>query len=585
MTLGKRTLCAALSITIVTCWLSQALVAAEPQESLTDSRSAQTVFSATDCEARPSDQVELDPAKLDAFACAVDGTVVVVSNGYLTKNWGDLSKRSDWVLGMLATSIISNDEGSASGLSVQNGWYVDNGKAIWGYGQHNGWWRPGQRPNLARNALGQIGPNRTEDLDKLTDSMLRFGYPAFEHNFGLWYDRRRDRHDADRRTDANVVPPFLEQPWARSTEGTAWDGLPKYDLTKYNQWYFDRLKQFADLCDRKGTILLHCDYMQHALLEIPPHYVDFPWRPVNCLQDTGMPDNVPAANVFYDVSNPVRRALHRDYIRHCLDVLGYNTNVVFLCSEEYTGPLSFMEFWLDTIAQWEEEKGHDVHVCLSATKDVVDAIMADPMRSKMISTIDLRSWWYEPDGRLLAPEGGKEVAGRYAGAVSRTTPTQIHRQVTEYRRKHPAQALILGVPGTRQHAWAALMGGASLLVGQLPYPDQADPAEYISPELCRAIQPTYDFVRNHLASELPRMSPQDDLVKADRATWCLADVDRTYLVYSTAATSFQVDLSAATASFKTFWFDPRTGTLRQSSTVKGGEEREFQVPSMATGPY
>jgi hypothetical protein len=89
------------------------------------------------------------------------------------------------------------DERTA-GLAVNNGWYVHNEKAVWGLAQHNGWWRAGQRPNLARNAVGQIGPNRTENFDKLTNAMLRFGYPGFEHNFGLWYDRRRDAHDEGR---------------------------------------------------------------------------------------------------------------------------------------------------------------------------------------------------------------------------------------------------------------------------------------------------------------------------------------------------------------------------------------------------
>ena len=84
--------------------------------------------------------------------------------------------------------------GGTTGLNVQNGWYVHNGEVVWGFCQHNGWWREGQRPNLARNAPGEIGPNRTEDLERLTDAMLRFGYPGFEHNFGLWFDRRRDSH-------------------------------------------------------------------------------------------------------------------------------------------------------------------------------------------------------------------------------------------------------------------------------------------------------------------------------------------------------------------------------------------------------
>jgi hypothetical protein len=469
---------------------------------------------------------------------------------------------------------------STRGLETENGWYVYNGRVVWGYAQHNGWWRAGQRANITRNAPGRSGPNRTEDLDKLTDAMLKFGYPAFEHNFGLWYDRRRDAHDTVRRKDGNVVAPFLEQPWARSGPGRAWDGAAKYDLTKFNDWYFQRLQQFADLCDRKGTILLHNFYMQHALLETNAHYVDFPWRPANCIQETGMPDRNPAASALYDVSHPLRRKLHRAYIRKCLDLLGANTNVVFLCSEEYTGPLGFMQFWLDTVFQWERETGCDVHVGLGGTKDVIDAVLADTARAEKISTLDIRSWWYQSDGTLMAPPGGRQVAGRYTSQIERTTPEQIHRQVTQYRGKYPQQALIHGNPGTRQHAWAALTGGVSLLVGQLPYPGKGDPRDYIAPELCRAIQPTYDFLRTDLATVLPRMSPSDRLVKSDEPTWCLADPNRDYLVYTLQGGHFQVDLSAATGSFRATWFDPRTG--RQASAhegpIEGGAVESFTAP-------
>ena len=61
----------------------------------------------------------------------------------------------------------------STGLTVRNGWYVHNNRVVWGFCQHNGWWRAGQRPNLTRNAPGEVRPNRTEDFDKLTDAMLR----------------------------------------------------------------------------------------------------------------------------------------------------------------------------------------------------------------------------------------------------------------------------------------------------------------------------------------------------------------------------------------------------------------------------
>ncbi len=112
-----------------------------------------------------------------------------------------------------------------------------------------------------------------------------------------------------------------------------------------------------------------------------------------------------------------------------------------------------MEFWLDTVFEWEEETGRDVHVGLSATKDVLDAILDDAKRAKNISTIDLRYWWYQSDGSVYAPLGGREVAGRFTHEISQTTPAQFHRQIAEYRARHPGKAIIHGNPETRQHAW------------------------------------------------------------------------------------------------------------------------------------
>ena len=86
--------------------------------------------------------------------------------------------------------FLVNTVSADTPLVNEQGWLVrDNGDAIWGWVQHNGWWRPGQRPNLTRRSVGDpqgdICPNRTEDFDQLTTSMLRYGYPGFEHNFGL----------------------------------------------------------------------------------------------------------------------------------------------------------------------------------------------------------------------------------------------------------------------------------------------------------------------------------------------------------------------------------------------------------------
>lgn len=464
-------------------------------------------------------------------------------------------------------------------LETRAGWYLHRGRVVWGYAQHNGWWRPGQRPNLTRRAPGHVGPNRTEDLGRLVDNMLAHGYPGFEHNFGLWYDRRRDAHDTARRGDGEMRAPFLEQPWARTADGTAWDGGPRYDLTRYNDWYFSRLDEFARLCDLRGTILLHNHYMQHALLETDAHYVDFPWRPVNCRQATGMPDRNPAASAFWDPTHPVRRRLHRAYIRKCLEVLGPHRNVIHLLSEEYTGPLSFVRFWLDTVVAWEKETGRDVHVAIGAPKDVLDAILADPERLPHVSTIDLRYWWYRPDGTLSAPPGGRQVPGRYS-AGKKTSPEQLYRQIREHRDRFPEKGILQELEASRQETWAHLMAGGSMLVRRLEYRDHRDPPSYEAPEHAAIIAPLYRLVREHLAARLAGMRPADLASGSATPLWCLADPDRNVLAYAPRGGSMGLDLGRRPGRWRARWIDPRSGELSPAGTgeVEGGREVRLQPP-------
>ena len=102
--------------------------------------------------------------------------------------------------------------------------------------------RPSEAPsygiNLTRFAPGRIGPGFTDDLNELADGMISGNQAALDHHYGLWYDRRREDHERVRRMDGDVWAPFYEQPFARSGQGTAWDGLSKYDLTKFNPWYW-----------------------------------------------------------------------------------------------------------------------------------------------------------------------------------------------------------------------------------------------------------------------------------------------------------------------------------------------------------
>ena len=370
---------------------------------------------------------------------------------------------------------------AAAPMQVVNGWLVRGKTVLTGRRYYEPWWMGSVRPYgveeakpaITRWVPGRTGTGLTDDLDSLTNVMQRNRVVALDHNYGLWYDRRRDDHERIRRADGDVWPPFYEQPFARSGKDTAWDGLSKYDLTKYNTWYWDRLRRFADLADQKGLVLLHQNYFQHNIIEAGAHNVDFPWRPVNNINHTGFPEPTPyagdkrifMAQQFYDTANSARHDLHRAFIRQCLDNFTDNTGVIQLISAEFTGPLHFVQFWLDNIRLWENEKGRREIIGLSTTKDVQDAILTDPARAATVDLIDIRYWYYQEDGSAYAPLGGQSLAPRQHERLlkpKRPSFEQVYHSVREYRQRYPDKAILYSAEGCDNFGWAVFIAGGSL---------------------------------------------------------------------------------------------------------------------------
>jgi hypothetical protein len=369
-----------------------------------------------------------------------------------------------------------------STMQLKNGWLVRDEMVLIGGRLSEPWWSGGVQGtdlNKAQAALtrfvpGRVGKGLTDDLNQLTDTMLAKSKLVVEHNYGLWYDRRRDDHERIRRMDGDVWPPFYELPYARSGNGKAYDGLSKYDLTKFNPWYWNRLKEYADLADKKGLVLIHQNYFQHNIIEAGAHYVDFPWRTANNINATGFAEPAPfagdkrifLADQFYDVMDKDRVALHQIYINQCLNNFKGNSSVIQFIGQEFTGPLHFMQFWVDVIKNWEKENNTNASfIGLSATKDVQDSILNDPDRSSTIDVIDIRYWYYQADETPYAPLGGQSLAPRQQARQfkpKKTSFEQVYRAVKEYRLKYPDKAIVYSADNYDAFAWAAFMAGASL---------------------------------------------------------------------------------------------------------------------------
>jgi hypothetical protein len=386
--------------------------------------------------------------------------------------------------------------------------------------------------------------------------------------------------------------------------------LSKFDLTRYNPWYFEREREFAKDASEAGLVVFYDLYNTHNVFEIGPHWIDYAWRPANNINDTGLPEPPPlkphgrndVGNQFYSTDYAPLRALHRAYILHTLDELADVPNVIFGLAYQYAGPLAFEQFFLDTVREWERQHGRHVRIALTTSKQTTDALLEDPVRSKQIAVVDMRYWEYLPDGTLFAPKAGENhafrelIADRFPGYTNTpppTTPEQVYREVREYRDRYPNVALMPMEDGTGPIP--ILMGGAgspSGLVTQAPAPvpsatEQASamyphgPAEAApqSPEHIQMDKAFTQFEQNYFASSLTRMTPKDGWVEAPEYTWVLAGgAADPVLIYSLSGLSITLTSAFPAGDWSPVWFDPRTGSTHDAPAISAVPHAVIQKP-------
>lgn len=432
---------------------------------------------------------------------------------------------------------------------------IANGKLLLGSGYNAGqfhrtpWWNGRTRyPYMAKAdyAVTRFVPGMecrgaTDRIDSILVNIRKQGVVVWNQNYGLWYDRRRDDHERIKRPDGDVWAPFFEQSIARSGKGAAWDGLSKYDLSKLNTWYFDRINQLADAAP--DMLIINQNFFQHNIIEAGAHWVDSPWRSANNIQSEGAHgthflEPVPftgdkrifTADLFYDISDADRAAHYKQYIWNVLDAQADRPNIYQSVSEEYTGPQQFVEFWLDCIAEWQKARGKDARVVLNATKDVTDAVLAQQKYRDLVDIIEIEQWFYDSsltaaknktytaggkgDATLYAPKGGLNLAPRQHMRLTRTgQPTfeDVYRGVSEMRQAYPEKPVLYYPKQYDRHPWAVVLAGGSCPIMTIADKRLADILAKMQPEysthpyngIFRMSGDGYELIYNTTSSALP----------------------------------------------------------------------------------
>jgi hypothetical protein len=149
---------------------------------------------------------------------------------------------------------------------------------------------------------------------------------------------------------------MFPQPWARTGPGTAKDSGPRFDLDRFDEAFFDRLRRRVEQAGELGIyvdVLLFDGWALH-LIPPPDHIDGHPFHAANKVNGVGA-ESIDDLQVL--PLAPQVEAIQRAFVHRVVDTLHDLPNVLWEVSKESTGDGSvtheFAEFLgLDAPPSW-----------------------------------------------------------------------------------------------------------------------------------------------------------------------------------------------------------------------------------------
>jgi hypothetical protein len=361
------------------------------------------------------------------------------------------------------------------------------------------------------------------------------------------------------------------QPWKRTGPGKATDGGLKFDLSKFDQAYFDRLRARTEALNKAG-IYAGIYLFTGEFLNLYRCVTDgYPFTGANNINgiDDGYKDG-PQGNGSIDMTaaNAITR-FQDAYVDKVIDTLNDLPNVLWIVSEE--APPSSL-WWNDHLIA--HLKSYE------ATKPFQHpAGYAAPIRAP-------DSVIYNSDADWVAP-------GATISPISSCGSGKPACKVNVNDSDHSYWEMWLRTPQeNRNYLWENVLNGNSVLFMDpylVFYPRQkrnmcGSPAHGV----CSTPDSRYDVFRDNLGyarKYASKLNLGEATPHADLSTtgYCLAhtpDRGAEYLVYAPSGGTFAVDLAAMPASrmLNVEWLNPATGERVVQGTIPAGERAHSFTP-------
>ncbi len=369
-------------------------------------------------------------------------------------------------------------------------------------------------------------------------------------------------------------PSFLTtpMPYQRTGPGPAIDGEPKFDLSRFNQAYFDRLRRRCIEAAERGiyvTIMLferHSSFNQRVEGGKEYPWKAHPFHPENNVNGVDADidgDGCPREMHWlvqdsYTVQQRQKAGqvlnLQRAYVRKLVDTVNDLDNVLFeICNEAMPD---------DKTDNWQRDM-----------VDFVKSYEAGKPKQHVVG--------FTGPGRERNDDPWPDFEDQFASNADFVSP----RDAGKYRTNPPAAGgdkVIFAdsdhiAPYRRDDVWVWKCFTRGLhpqaLEGYDIIPANSPKIHAVRDKLVRqSLGLCLDYANR---VDLASMTPQNRLAST---TYCLANPGSAYLVFAPAGGTFTVDLSAAAGQLGVQWLNIRTGKHSDGAEVTGGTSESFKAP-------
>lgn len=441
-------------------------------------------------------------------------------------------------------------------------------------------------------------PDRPEQFD--FDAYLRFLVDRGHNFIRLWRWEQIRSQSAGAAFHLNMQP----QPWMRTGPGVAKDGRARFDLTRFDPSFFERLRDRVTKAGNLGIyvgVMLFDGWALH-LSPAPDHIEGHPFHALNNI------NGVAAASINDLQVLPLHErvaVLQRAYVERVVDALHDRPNVLWEVANESTGDgavtrelAQFLgmseppawgdstdwQYWvIDLVKRHEADRGFESHP--------IGMTMQYPVKEQTKVNEPLlrsRAEWISPgyDDEIFAnglhPAAPGAPPSRWYVDPPQADGTKVIISDTDHFAPGQGDAL---------WAWKAFLRGQHPILMDFGLLGGVGPAD---PKLARTGVPPFDAFEpaRFAMGDTRRYSDQVNLIdmepRADLSTtgFALVAAGRDYLVLQPSSTGDPFGVRLEAGAYDVVWHSvtTREDLDGQAITTDGSRPIEFAPPFAGDGP-